>query len=104
MAPAGAIFFWRPVSGRGRHFLPARARLEAGHRPRPRPEVAFVQLAVVADQEAHHARLAPFGRRRDRAEAGNHAAVDHVAVGTARSARALAREDAEVVAPIRLAL
>ncbi len=63
-------------------------------------EVLFVDLAVVTDHERHHAGL-PIDRGvRDHREAGDHPAVDHVAVSTAGCAGALARQDPEVIAAI----
>src|SRR4029450_4936843 len=67
-------------------------------------EVLLVDVAVVADDESHHAGLAPAHRPGDDGEPAQHAAVDQVVVGAARRIRALAVEQTEAIAVVAVLL
>src|SRR6185503_10564506 len=96
-----------PLRRRGVRLLPVLVRIEDRDRRgllcRIRPEILLVDVAVLADDEAHHAGLAVLHRPGDDSEAADHAVVHQVAVSAARCVGALAIEQAIAIAVIALA-
>src|SRR4051794_15505722 len=85
-------------------FLPARPWIErcqsSTELSRTGAEILLEDLPVMVHDERRHPALAVPRRIRHHRKAGNHAAVDDVAVRTAGCVLALARENAEVIAVI----
>src|SRR4029453_6388107 len=89
------------------HFPPGMVRIERSHARTdplgPWTEILFVDVAVIVDDEGHDAGVAILGGKGDEAEATNHVAAHDVVHRAARRILALAGQDPEVVAVIRLA-
>src|SRR5262249_48294713 len=66
-------------------------------------QILLVDLALMADNERHHAGVAIIRWHGDGGEAGDHVAVNDVVVAPARRILALPREDAIVVALVGIA-
>src|SRR5262245_35373754 len=86
-------------------FLPGMVGVERGHSPGnpcgSRPEILLEHLALVVDQERHHAGIAVLGGPRDQRKAADHAAVHDVIEDAAGRGRALPGQDLEVIAVVR---
>ena len=88
--------------------FPGRVGVVLGHCRRERASVGakifLIDAALLVDDEGHHTGIAPIVGISDQRVAGNHVAVDDVAVFSARCMRALASEDLKVVTVIGRAI
>ncbi len=78
--------------------------MDLGERRRILSQVAFVDHALVADDEGLYACFTIFDRPGNKRKVIGHVAVDHIAVPTSENIGALAGEDAVPVAEITFAL
>src|SRR5262249_52648056 len=86
------------------HFPPGMVRIERGHARAdplgPWPEILFVNVAIIVDDERHDAGITILGGIGDEAEATNHVAAHDVIYRAARGVWTLAGQDLVAISVI----